>query len=593
MKLDFLPLDRLHRSRSNMRFSKKLPDVTDILPSIRKHGILVPVIVRAEPGEDGFGIVAGDRRFVAATLAAAEARAAGNDPEPVPAAIMDPGDDAAALEISMLENFARLDPDEVTRWESFVRLIKEGRSVEDVGTTFGLPELAVRRILALGNLLPRIRNLYRRDEIDATTVRHLTLASKSQQRAWLALIDDPDAYAPTGHQLKAWLFGGTTIPVAHALFDVADYPGQIIADLFGDGGYFADKDDFWAAQNAVIDTRRTAYLDAGWADVVLIPPGDHFEMWKYERAAKRKGGRVYIDVRANGEVSFYVGYVSGQEARRLAKSGDPSEGERPDRPEVSGPLQTYIDLHRHAAVRARLLDFPGVALRLLLAHVLAGSPLWTIRIEPQTARNEATRESVEVATAETQFDTRRRDAIARLGLEPDTPTLVGSGQDGLTALFLTLLPMSDEAIMDLIAIAMGETLASGGSVIDAVGGEIGVDMSHYWRADDAFFDLLRDREVLGRIVAEVAGETVATANAKEAGKTLKTIVRDRLDGTNGREPLTGWVPRWMRFAPSAYTERGGVHSVDARLSAEAARNLSRSPEHPDPDEPAEDQQLAA
>src|SRR3546814_12103011 len=61
-----------------------------------------------------------------------------------------------------------------------------------------IPELGVKRILALGNLMPRIRILYRDGEIDATTVRHLTMASKSQQRAWLALHDDPDAYVPTG-----------------------------------------------------------------------------------------------------------------------------------------------------------------------------------------------------------------------------------------------------------------------------------------------------------------------------------------------------------------------------------------------------------
>lgn len=63
----------------------------------------------------------------------------------------------------------------------------------------------MKRILALGNLLPRIRTLYRGAQIDVATVRHLTLASKNQQKAWLALLDDEQTYCPTGHQLKAWL----------------------------------------------------------------------------------------------------------------------------------------------------------------------------------------------------------------------------------------------------------------------------------------------------------------------------------------------------------------------------------------------------
>src|SRR3546814_5199788 len=82
--------------------------------------------------------------------------------------------------------------DLVTRWETFTRLVREGRDVADISATFGIPELGVKRILALGNLMPRIRILYRDGEIDATTVRHLTMASKSQQRAWLALHDDPE-----------------------------------------------------------------------------------------------------------------------------------------------------------------------------------------------------------------------------------------------------------------------------------------------------------------------------------------------------------------------------------------------------------------
>src|SRR3546814_4036286 len=89
-------------------------------------------------------------------------------------------------------------------------------------------------------------------------------------------------------------------------------------------------------------------------------------------------------------------------------------------------------------------------------------------------------------------------------------------------------------------------------------------MASYWQADDAFFELLRDKEVLTRIVAEVAGETVATANAKEPGKVLKRIVRDHLDGSNGRTKVEAWVPKWMAFPPSAYTARGSVGSKIGR-----------------------------
>ena len=201
MRLDHIERSRLTMSDMNMRAKGKAPDISDILPSVRERGVLVPLIVRPSGDEGAYEIVAGRRRFHAASAAAAET---GEDP-PLPCAIMEAGDDAAALEASLLENVARLSPDEVTRWEAFVRLVKQGRGVEDIAATFAITGPVVRRILALGNLLPRLRHLYRQDKVDAATVRHLTMATKAQQRDWLALFDSPDAWAPTGQRLKEWL----------------------------------------------------------------------------------------------------------------------------------------------------------------------------------------------------------------------------------------------------------------------------------------------------------------------------------------------------------------------------------------------------
>ena len=584
MKLDFIAIGNIDDSAVNMRHGRKAPDVTDILPTVRKRGIIVPVIVRPGAAEDRFELVAGRRRVHAARLALAEE---GADAEfgRVPAAIMEAGDDAAALEASLIENLARLDPDEVTQWETFVRLVKEGRDVDDIAVTFGLPELTIRRVLALGNLLPRIRDLYRAEKIDRTTVRHLTLASKSQQKTWLALHDDPDSYVPTGHQLKAWLFGGQSIAAKVSLFDLDGYAGATVADLFGDDRYFADADAFWTAQNAAIDAARAAYLEQGWSDVVVVPPSEHFHSWEYEKAGKRKGGRVYVDVRSTGEVTFHEGYVTRNEARK-AERGEVPDGQKVARPELTSTLQTYVDLHRHAAVRAAMLARPEVALRLMVTHAIVGSHLWNVKPEPQTTRNDAVRESIETSRGEAVFDDRRRAVLALLDFSPDEPTVTGGNGDdyGLVGVFLALLTLSDHAVMEVVAVVMGETLAAGSAAVEAVGGEIGVAMADWWQADEAMFGLIRDREVLGRIVADVAGETVATANAKEKSKTLKQIVGDHLAGNDGRAKVEGWVPRWMKFPPSAYTERGGVGTVAAAANVAAARERIAAP---DPDETGE------
>ena len=410
MELKHIDIAKLSVSPVNMRGVKKAPDLTNILPSVRVRGVLVPLIVRQNGSPDTYEIVAGKRRYHAALAVAAE----GGGIEELPCAVMEAGDDAAALEASLIENIARLDPDEVTRWETFTRLIREGRSPEDIALTFGLTEVQVKRTLALGNLLPRIRSLYSSEAIDAVTLRHLTLASKAQQRGWLALVDDAEARAPVGHQLKAWLFGGASISTKVALFDLASFNGEIVADLFGEERYFASVDAFWTAQEAAIEERAEAYREAGWAEVVVMERGAHFHSWERERRTKKQGGKVYVAIDHRGGVAFHEGYISTQEARKLVKG---EAIKKPVRPEVTSSLQDYIDLHRHAAVRAKLADAPDIALRVAVAHMIAGSPLWRVRVEPQRAASDTMTETVEVSSSEAVFDEKRRAIIALLGFE--------------------------------------------------------------------------------------------------------------------------------------------------------------------------------
>ena len=100
------------------------------------------------------------------------------------------------------------------------------------------------------------------------------------------------------------------------------------------------------------------------------------------------------------------------------------------------------------------------------------------------------------------------------------------------------------------------------SAIDAkVGEQLAVDMAAVWQPDAAFLDGLRDREVLLAMVREVGGDVVADGNADAKAKVLRGILTDHIEGSNGREKVEGWVPGWMAFPASTYTDRGGVGSV--------------------------------
>lgn len=584
MRLAFADPRNLTLSPLNMHHGRPDPDVSDILPSVRQRGVLLTLLVleRVVDGAvvpDHFEVVAGRRRWTAALAALAE----GVEIDPVPIGILEPGDDAAALEASLIENLGRLPPDEVTCWETFSRLVKSGRTPEQIAATFGLADVVVKRTLALGGLLPRIRNLYRREEIDVATVRQLTLATRAQQKAWLALLDDPEQRAPTGSQLKAWLFGGASIPVAHALFPLDHYAGPVVADLFGEESYFADSEQFWRLQNEAIAGRVEALQAAGWGEVVVLEVGDRFASWTHEQVGKRAGGKVFIEVSSRGEVTVHEGWLTTKEARRVraaaekAARGDAGKAEPAVlRAEVTSAQEAYIDLHRHAAVRVALTENPGVALRLLVAHAIAGAAHWRVEGESRRGADRVLSESLAANAATAFYADTRAAAAGKLGLEAGDRDLVGRRiEGGVAAVFARLLGLDDAEVLSVAAVAMADSLAAGSADVEAVGAWLGVDMARFWAPDVAFFDLIRDRETTNALLREVGGKRVADGNLAERIKTQKAILQDFLAGANDRPKVEGWTPRWMTFPPTAYTRRPFGPGARARAVAPLLRRVPK------------------
>lgn len=77
------------------------------------------------------------------------------------------------------------------------------------------------------------------------------------------------------------------------------------------------------------------------------------------------------------------------------------------------------------------------------------------------------------------FDDKRRAVLASLGFDPERATVTrnADSESDLVALFLHLLDLPDATLFAVIAIVMGETLASGSALVDALGSHIGVAMA--------------------------------------------------------------------------------------------------------------------
>lgn len=560
MQLDYIDLKDLKPAPINVR-KHGGDNVDDLLPSMRAIGLIQPLLVRKNC--QGFEVVAGARRLKAANLLVDENR----EFESLPCAILEDGDDATAIAASLAENVARLPMDEIDQFHAFKALADQGRSVDAIASDFGVTDRLVKQRLALASLLPAILDAYRDEEIDAKTLRILTMASAKQQRAWLKLHRSPKERAPQAWQLKAWLFGGE-IPVSNAIFDLADYTAPIKSDLFGEEQYFTDAAKFWELQNKAIAEAAEELRQAGWADVIIMDAGQRYSLYSdFTKCKKKDGGKVIIATNAQGEVEIMEGWLENKEAARREREKAKQDGtyQPPVKAELTNPATTYCNLHRHAAVRVELLSHPQIALRLLVAHAIAGSALWQVEAEPQSAnRNEATEASLAASKAQLAFQEEKAAILALIGL-PERKALTrfkpasyydeGDMPLDLEKLFVKISALSDEDVLRVAAFVMAETLQQGTHLIDTLGKTLEVDMRNWWQGDDAFYALLRDKGAINAMLREIAGKRVADGNVTEPVKTQKQIIRNFAEGLNGRAKNEGWLPRYMKFPQKTYLKR--------------------------------------
>lgn len=559
LQLKHIPIGDLHVSTLNMRHGRKKPDVSDILPSIRKDGVRQTLLVRAE--KTGFGVVAGRRRFFALKQIAKET---GKDIK-IPCAIMAAGDDAAALEATLIENIGRVPAGEVSQYRCFKAIHDQGRSPAEIAEHFGVKELLVRRVLALAGLDPAILKLYEHDDLDRETIRALTLGTAEQQLEWLRLYESEDERAPLGRQCKAWITGGAAISTDKALFDLETYDGAVIADLFGDGGVFADAETFWKHQSAAVARAVETFVEKGWKDVQVLERGAYFAGWEHEKRARTKSGKVFIEIRHDGTVTTHEGYVTRTEARRLekAKAGRDTNTDQPVKPELSGPLAEYALLHRHGAARAALLQHPRIALRLMLANIMGGSTTYDVRRHGYVAKKEATEASLVASRAEaemTDAQTRYADLLEAHGINP---SIKANGDEyRVCELFVAFLGMDDDTVLQFLTYVMADTLVWGGPIVEATLAACETDLAAYWKPDPALFDLLRDKRLVNALLGDIAGGSVAASMLTDTAKVQKQAICNRIIG-EGCEANPDWRPAFMQVPPQRTVKDAPSAPADA------------------------------
>jgi ParB family chromosome partitioning protein len=144
--------------------------------SIRRRGVLQPVLVR--PLASGrYELIAGERRWRAAQLA---------ELTEIPAVVRH-HDDAASLELALIENMAREDLSPVEEARACAALVEElGLTREEVGLRVGRSRVAVSNLIRLLDLPDEALELIERRQLTEGHGRALLMAEDHAERRSLA-----------------------------------------------------------------------------------------------------------------------------------------------------------------------------------------------------------------------------------------------------------------------------------------------------------------------------------------------------------------------------------------------------------------------
>jgi ParB family transcriptional regulator, chromosome partitioning protein len=171
-----LPVDLISPNPKQPRRGFDEESLQALARSLGEQGVLQPVLVRPLPGGT-YELVAGERRWRAAQIAGLEA---------IPALVRE-REDAARLEVALIENMAREDLSPIEEAQACAALVEElGLTREQVGRRVGRSRVAVSNLVRLLDLPDEVIELLQRGVLSEGHGRALLLAEDHEDRRRLA-----------------------------------------------------------------------------------------------------------------------------------------------------------------------------------------------------------------------------------------------------------------------------------------------------------------------------------------------------------------------------------------------------------------------
>jgi ParB family chromosome partitioning protein len=155
-------------------------EITELAASILEHGVIQPIIVMRSKGSEGFTLIAGERRLIAARKAGLIS---------VPAIIRD-ASEQQLIELALVENVQRSDLSPLEAAEAFRQLAEEfNLSHDEIASRVGKSRVTVTNTLRLLKLPEEVKLALTDNRISEGHARALlALPTQAAQSAVLATI---------------------------------------------------------------------------------------------------------------------------------------------------------------------------------------------------------------------------------------------------------------------------------------------------------------------------------------------------------------------------------------------------------------------
>lgn len=173
-QLKSIDVTQLKRGTYQPRRIIREEDLTDLSASIRKHGVMQPIVIRPISGDEAhpYEIIAGERRWRAAQMAGLTE---------IPA-IVRSLNDQVAIALALIENIQRQDLNPIDQALALQRFNEEfGLSHQEIADTVGKARTTISNLLRLLTLEDEVKDLMQEGILDMGHARAiLTLSAKQQ-----------------------------------------------------------------------------------------------------------------------------------------------------------------------------------------------------------------------------------------------------------------------------------------------------------------------------------------------------------------------------------------------------------------------------